>query len=204
MDSMEEKNIAEVEETASNAAEETSNSEEKMFSQEQVSRMMAKEKNQGRNAVFNELGINPKDKDAINAVKSFISSRDSGNNTEQIEEANNRATIAEIKAEAMMLGAGKQYVEDITTLVISKLSESTDIKTAIGELKAKYPVWFTDAENTDDAKNKGNKGKGKTGMRGTGSSISSNSGDSGNKQTSIGKRLAVNKRATTTKKTYWN
>ena len=47
----------------------------KMFSQEQLNRMMTREKNQGRNAVYRELGINPKDSKAIAMVKALIESQ---------------------------------------------------------------------------------------------------------------------------------
>ena len=47
---------------------------DKTFSQSQVNRMMTREKNQGRNAVLRELGIDPKDKNAIAAVKALIES----------------------------------------------------------------------------------------------------------------------------------
>ncbi len=46
----------------------------KTFTQEQVTRMMTREKNQGRNAVYRELGIDPKDTKTVNMFKAFIES----------------------------------------------------------------------------------------------------------------------------------
>ena len=129
-----------------------SSKEEKTFTQAQVNRMMTKEKNQGRNSVYNELGIKPGDKKTLAMIKSFIESQKTDeqkaaeaeqNSNKELEEANRKVVIAEAKAEAMMLGIKKQYVEDAVTLVISKIeNEETDAKTALGELKSKYPVWF--------------------------------------------------------------
>ena len=87
--------------------------DEKTFNQEQVNKMMAKEKNQGRNAVYNELGINPKDEKQIEAIKAYIESQksDTQKATEKalaeekaLKEAEDRVRIAEAKAEVMMLG----------------------------------------------------------------------------------------------------
>ena len=61
--------------SGNNDGSEGKKTEEKTFSQDQVSKMMAKEKNQGRNAVYNELGINPKDEKQIEAIKTFIESQ---------------------------------------------------------------------------------------------------------------------------------
>lgn len=184
--------------------ENDSSKEEKTFTQAQVNRMMAKEKNQGRNSVYNELGIKPGDKKTLAMIKSFIESQKTDeqkaaeveqNSNKELEEANRKVIIAEAKAEAMMLGIKKQYVEDAVTLVIAKIeNEEADAKTALGELKSKYPVWF---EKEDD--------KSSTGKKGTGSSIKSR-GSNGSKKDSeennLGARLAA-KRKSGVKNSYW-
>lgn len=181
-----------------------SSEEEKTFTQAQVNRMMAKEKNQGRNSVYNELGIKPGDKKILAMIKSFIESQKTDeqkaaeaeqSSNKELEEANRKVIIAEAKAEAMMLGIKKQYVEDAVTLVIAKIeNEEADAKTALGELKSKYPVWF---EKEDD--------KNSTGKKGTGSSIKSK-GNNGSKKDSeennLGARLAA-KRKSGVKNSYW-
>lgn len=180
--------------------------EEKTFTQAQVNRMMTKEKNQGRNSVYNELGIKPGDKKTLAMIKSFIESQKTDeqkaaeaeqNSNKELEEANRKVIIAEAKAEAMMLGIKKQYVEDAVTLVISKIeNEETDAKTALGELKSKYPVWF---EKDDD--------KNQTGKKGTGSSVKTKGGNGssskqGSEEQSLGARLAA-KRKSSSKSSYW-
>lgn len=84
------------------------------------------------------------------------------------------------------------------TLALAKVAaeDGTDIKTALGELKTKYPVWFgsTGDEDKDD--------KSKVGQKGTGSSVKSSEKDKGNDGKSLGARLAAKKKGTG-KSTYW-
>ena len=50
---------------------------EKTFTQEQINAMMTREKNQGRNAILKELGIDPKDTKMVAMVKALIDSQKS-------------------------------------------------------------------------------------------------------------------------------
>lgn len=207
----------------SNGSDSTSNSAQhngtekggKTFTQEQVNRMMAREKNQGRSAVFNELGIDPKDEKTLAMVKALINSQKSDEQkrleteTEEknkLAEANHRALVAEAKAEAMQLGVGAQYVDDIVTLALSKLTEDSDLKTIIGEFKTKYPVWFNNSDN-DGSGTKDGKGKNSTntGTKGTGSSVKDqNSGNKDGAKKGLGARLAAQRRGSASKKSYWS
>lgn len=189
----------------------------KTFTQEQVSRMMAKEKHQGANSVYNDLGIDPKDTKMLNMLKAFVSSQktDEQKATEQANQqasalaaAQHKALVSEAKAEAMMSGVQSQFVDDVVTLALSRISndEGTDLKTALGELKTKYPVWFGqssddgDKESDEKAKGKGGKkdkddaGKKKVGEKGTGSSVKTSSNDNNDKNINMGERLAARRR----------
>ena len=183
---------------------------EKSFTQKQVSAMMAKEKKQGRAAAFKELGIDPKDTKMVSMFKAFVESQKtddekaaekSKEEQAKLDEANNRALIAEAKAEAMLLGVQTEYVEDVVTLAISKVGkdEDSDIKTVIGEFKTKYPDWFKAKE--DD---KSGDGKGKTGQKGTGSSVKNNKekNDKG-EEVGLGARLAAQRKTSNKKSSYW-
>lgn len=183
----------------------------KTFTQEQVTKISTREKNQGRAAAFKELGIDPKDSKAIAMVKALIDSQKTDDQRaaeKQAEEqsaraeAEQRAAIAEAKAEAMMLGVKPQYVDDLVTLALAKMSDDSDLKTIIGEFKTKYPVWFGESE--EDADDKG-KGKGKTGQKGTGSSIKDSGKDkNGGKETQgLGARLAAQRKSGSKKSSYW-
>ena len=100
------------------------------FSQDQVTRMMTREKNQGRNAALKELGIDPKDTKMIATVKALIEAQKSDEQKKieqeqktnsELDEANRRVAIAEAKAEAMQLGVKSQFVDDAITLAMAKV-----------------------------------------------------------------------------------
>lgn len=183
----------------------------KTFTQDQVNRMMTREKNQGRNAALKELGIDPKDTKAIAMVKALIDSQKTDEqkaaeketeNQTKMNEAEQRAQVAEAKAEAMMLGVKTQYVDDVVTLALAKMTEDSDLKTIIGEFKTKYPIWFGESSEDDD-KNK-DKGKGKTGQRGTGSSVKTSKEDKGKgEEKGLGARLAAQRKSSGKKSSYW-
>ena len=190
---------------------------EKTFTQDQVSRMMTREKRQGMAAVYKELGIDPKDTKAVAMVKALIASQKTdeqkaaekqAEDAAKAREADERVAKAEIKAEAMVQGIKREFVEDMVALVMSKKTDDSDIKTLIGEYKKKYPAWFEDGSDDDDDGKAGKGAKGKTGQRGTGSSIK---GDSGGKKggkagelQSMGQRLAAQRRASAPKKSFWS
>ena len=183
---------------------------EKTFTQDDVNRMMTREKRQGANSVYNELGIKPGDKKSIEAVKKFLESQKTdaqkeaesiAANNAALEEANHKLALAEAKAEAMQLGVQAQFVDDAVTLALGKVAneEGTDIKTALGELKTKYPVWFENGSGDD-----GKDSKAKTGQKGTGSSVKSGSKDKGDESKNFGARLAASRKSAAGKKSYWS
>lgn len=179
----------------------------KTFSQDDVTRMMTREKQQGRNAVFNELGIDPNDTKTIEMVKAIMAAQKQDEEppvapSADLIEAQHRADVAEAKAEAMMLGAQPKFVDDIVTLATAKLQDSgeTDFKTVVSQIKEKYPVWFGEGGSDDDSKNS-------VGSRGTGSSIGSNAGtkkDAGAGELSLGQRLAASKKSSKPSKSFWS
>lgn len=182
----------------------------KTFTQDQVNRMMTREKNQGRNAALKELGIDPKDTKAIAMVKALIDSQKTdeqkaaekeSENQNKMNEAEQRAQVAEAKAEAMMLGVKTQYVDDVVTLALAKMTEDSDLKTIIGEFKTKYPVWFGESSGDED-KNK-DKGKGKTGQKGTGSSVKNSDKEKKGEEKGLGARLAAQRKSSGKKSSYW-
>ena len=179
----------------------------KTFTQDQVTRMMTKEKNQGRLAALKELGIDPKDTKAVNMVKALIESQKTDEQKEaekasaeaaKVQEAEERAFTAEAKAEAMIMGVKTQYVDDVVALAKAKMTEDSDLKTIVGEFKTKYPIWF--GEDSEDEKDD----KSKTGKKGTGSSIKTKSKDADDKKDKgLGARLAVQRKSGSKKSSYW-
>ena len=203
--------VEEVEETKEEEQEEEKPEEDskgKTFTQDEVNKMMTREKRQGVASVYKELGIKASDKDMLKAVKDFIASKKTDEqkaieHENETKEANRRVIIAETKAEAMQTGVQAQYVDDVVTLVLAKMEneEGLDIKTALGELKTKYPVWFEKEEKAKDKE----EDKTKKGQRGTGSSIKSGSKDKDKDGTkNLGARLAANRKNKSSKKSYWS
>ena len=149
---------------------------EKVFTQAQVSKMMAKEKKQGRTSVYNELGIDASDEKTISLFKAFAKSQKESESEKEKEKTpdvsgmEHRLMIAEAKAEAVIMGVRPQYVEDAITLVSSKLSKDSDLKTILGELKVKYPSWFGLAKDESDD-NEGDKNKSKDGQKSIGAKL---------------------------------
>lgn len=198
-------------ESSTTSKKESGQSSETTFTQDQVNRMMSREKKQGRNAAYREMGIDPDDPNSKNMMNMFRAFMQSVQNSEQqattvvaeqqikVAEAEARATKAEAKAEAMQLGLLPQYVDDAVVIIMSKLTEDTDVKTIVSELKTKYPVWFA----VEDEKPKD---KNVPGQSGTGSSIG-NVGSAGGQNGGvhgIGARLAASKKAMNKNSTYWN
>lgn len=182
---------------------------EKTFTQAQVTRMMSKEKKQGKNSVYKELGIDPKDTKMIAMFKAFVNSQKSdediavenkAENDAKLAEAERKALTAELKAEAMMMGVKTQYVEDIVTLAMSKMTdEDADAKVIMGEFKKKYPVWFGEGSDEDDSES--------TGKKGTGSSVSNkDKNNKGEKNKSLGARLAAQRKQQndSNKSSFWS
>ena len=184
---------------------------DKTFTQDQVNRMMTREKNQGRNAAYKELGIDPKDSKTVAMFKAFVESQKTDEqkaaeketeNQNKMNEAEQRAQVAEAKAEAMMLGVKTQYVDDVVTLALAKMTDDSDLKTIIGEFKTKYPVWF--GESSDDEDDKNDKGKGKVGQKGTGSTVKSSKENKGDKEEKgLGARLAAQRKTGGKKSSSW-
>ena len=195
----------------------------KTFTQEDVNRMMAREKNQGRAAAFSELGLDPNDANMMNMFRAFVSAMQSGSEQDnqqsaqqqiKIAEAESRAKKAEAKAEAMQLGVNPQYVDDAVTIIMSKLDDNNDVKTLVGELKTKYPAWFNDNQQNNDDKGKGGKQNqqannqqqnNQTGQNGTGSSVGNATNNNNKGVSGIGTRLAAQrKQGNSQKSSFWS
>lgn len=176
---------------------------DKTFTQDDVTRMMAKEKKQGRSSAFNELGIDPSNKKMVEAAKAFFSKLSGGGSVDddasdavddgKAAELESELVVANAKVAAMKQGVNPQYVDDVVTLISARMKQDESVKldTAIGELKKKYPSWFVVEQNSKNI-----------GKFGTGSSVSANSGKSGDN--SLGKRLAAQRKVSSNKKSYWN
>lgn len=178
---------------------------EKTFTQAEVSRMMTKEKQQGRAAAYKELGIDPSDTNTVSMFKAFIEAQKTSEqkaNEQKAEsdaklaQAVEKAMIAEAKATALKLGVKSEYVDDVVALAITKVTDDNDVDAVINDFKSKYTFWFTDS--SDDEENS-------VGKKGTGSSVGGKKSSSkgGDSVKGIGKRLAAARKTNNTKNSYW-
>lgn len=200
--------------TGSSNSEVSGNDEkEKTFTQAQVESIKAAEKQSTRDSVFKELGLSPDDTKVVSMFKAFIESQkteeqkgeeEKAKAAAEIAKSEHRARIAEAKAEALLIGANSEYVDDIITLAMSKVAnnEGVDVKAAISEIKTKYPSFFTKSDDSDKG------GKGSVGEKGTGTSIKGdNKGSKGKKDeviSGLGKRLAQGRAGSQNKSSFWS
>lgn len=171
----------------------------KTFTQDQVNAMMANEKRTARNALLKELGYEVKDgakaSDLIATVKGIL---DQGKTQQQLDQEARTKAESDLSAEkakasnlqaqvdVMKAGVKPDYVDDAITMLLPKVTEEKPLSKLLEEYKTKYPVWFGEPE----------------GSKGTGGSTNpprSKGGEAG----SLGKRLAQNGKASTSKSSYF-
>lgn len=157
----------------------------KTFTQEEVSVLAAKEKKQGRAAVLRELGIDPEDKNAIKRYSQLI--KDNQTKEEQLsnelnaantakDEAEARASAAEMKLAAIQKGVNPKFVDDVIILAQSKVTDDKPIDKVLDEMKTTYPTFF-----------------GEDGGSGSSTGNPTNPARKPNGKTSIAERLSKNK-----------
>lgn len=143
---------------------------EKTFTQDDVNRMMAREKQQGKQSVLNALGFKTEEdaKNAFNLLKALQDSQKSAEqkaeenkNTAVQEKANaeQRAAIAEAKLSCVMNGVNKDAVDDVITIAMSKVTDDKPLETVLEEMKkeTRYASFFNSDSNNNNSS--GNTGK---------------------------------------------
>lgn len=140
------------------------------FTQEKVNQMLKEENSKGMNAVLKSLGFSSQE-EAAKSMGEFKKFMDSKKTDEQLAQEKNskiiqekqdaiqKANIAEAKVSALSLGVKPNNLDDVVTLAMSNVSDGKDFKTAMAEIKTKYPSMFSSAEDSLE-ENKGKKGTG--------------------------------------------
>lgn len=157
----------------------------KTFTQDEVNVLAAKEKKQGRAAVLRELGIDPEDKNAIKRYSQLI--KQNQTKEEQLtndlnaantakDEAEARASAAEMKLAAIQKGVNPKFVDDVIILAQSKVTDDKPIDKVLDEMKTSYPAFF-----------------GEDGGSGSSTGNPTNPARKPNGKTSIAERLSKNK-----------
>lgn len=128
----------------------------KTFTQEEVNRMLANEKRQGRQSVLKELGIDPEAKDGVKNAKATLDasktaaqlSEEALNNEKAARQAAEaKALAAEQKLQVMASDCKPEFVEEVTALTLAKTNDTTDFEIALKAVKEKCPAFFTNANN---------------------------------------------------------
>lgn len=123
----------------------------KTFTQEEVNRMLANEKRQGRQAALKALGLDPNDKDAEKKAKVILDTqktqaeRDAEALTTEKNaraEAEAKALAAERKLAVLTTGCKAEFVEEVFALASAKVNDSTDFEAALKAVKEKCPAFF--------------------------------------------------------------
>ena len=171
----------------------------KTFTQEDVNKMMAREKNQGRSSALKELGIDPKDTATIDEIKKLLESKkpESQKLAEQqiehqnkIQAAEQRAFLAEVKAGIMLAGANPDYIDDVIAIVTARETNSENLTETVEAVKTKYPAFFQVTEKA-------------SGLKGTGNPIKPGSGSGQKQEVNLGQRLAEKKKSGSVTTTHW-
>lgn len=160
--------------TESNVAEETAVTDEvaeqestvKTFTQEEVNRMMAKEKREGKLSVLKELGVedvkNAKEglkkyQEYLNAQKTEAqrAQEEAQRLAEEKAELEKKALMADIQVSALKSGIKADFLDDAIILAQSKKTDNTTYEDIFNELKQTYPN-FAGTATTPAPKGTGN------------------------------------------------
>lgn len=161
-------------------------------SQDELSRMMAKEKKEGRAAILRELGINTDDaktnKDIMEKFRTWQESQKT-----ELDKANEKlGTLEAVQKENMMLtakvkalslGAKPDALDDLIALATAKVDEDNSIESILEGLKSKYPMFYT-VSSTDENNNRNS---------GTGRAAGASGSTPGSAENDIVERIRANK-----------
>lgn len=125
------------------------------FTQEEVTRMMTAEKNQGRQSVLKELGVT--DAAQAKTLLEMVSKLADTTKTDtqklseeglKAKEAEQRAEAAEQKLELALAKVNKDALDDVLLLAKARMNDKTDFKAALEIVKKAHPSFF-DFEGVD-------------------------------------------------------
>lgn len=136
----------------------------KTFTQEEVNRMLAAEKRQGKHSVLKALGLDPNDKEAEKKAKEIL---DQHKTQKQLDEealnrekeartaAEGKATAAERKYLTLISGCKKEFIEEVSALASAKVTDEVTYEDALKAVKEKCPGFFEDENDGDDGTGSG-------------------------------------------------
>lgn len=135
--------------------------EERTFTQEDVNRMMAAEKEQGRKSILRELGVEDvtSAKEGLQKYQEYLNSQKTELQQAQESQARLQNEYADAIAKAkhmegcmtaMKLGVVADSVEDIVALAATKVSDTKSLEAVLSEMKSNsvYAGFFKDSAGT--------------------------------------------------------
>lgn len=119
----------------------------KTFTQEDVNRMMAAEKEQGRRSILKELGVEDigSAKESLQKYQEYLNSQKTELEQAQANQAKlqsdyaaaiAKANHAENCLAAMKLGANTESIDDLVALAVTKVSDTKNFETVLSEMKS--------------------------------------------------------------------
>lgn len=147
MEQVTESNVTEVTAPAEEEQQETS---KKVFTQEEVSRMMAKEKREGKLSVLKELGVEDvkNAKEGLKKYQEYLDSQKTEAEKAQAEvqrlaeekaELERKAQMADIQVSALKNGIKADFLDDAIILAQNKKTDAMTYDDIFNELKQSYP-----------------------------------------------------------------
>lgn len=176
----------------------------KTFTQEDVNRLLKNEKESAKKALLKELGVEDAKsaKEGLAKYKEILdkdktAAEKAGENlvaeTKAKQEAEKRALLAEAKVEVLSAGCKPDYLEDVITLAMTKVSDDKDLATVVKEMKegSRYSAFFGEF---DDG----------SGDKGTGGGSGFKKKQEPDKKGGLGSRLGAQATTNNSKNPYFN
>jgi len=176
----------------------------KTFTQEDVNALLKKEKESAKKALLKELGVEDAKsaKDGLAKYKEILekdktdvqkAQDTAAAETKAKEAAEKRALLAEAKVEVLSAGCKPEYLDDVITLAMIKVTGDKDLATVVKEMKedTKYSAFFGESDSG-------------SGDKGTGGGSGFKKKEGSSKKGDLGSRLGAKVASNTTKNPYFN
>ena len=182
----------------------TGNQSGKTFSQEEVNRLLKAEKESAKKNLLKELGVEDAKsaKEGLAKYKEILEkdktdtqkAQDTATQaTKDKEAAEARALLAEAKVEVLSAGCKPEYLDDVITLALKRVTDDTTLADVVKEMKedTKYAAFFGEADSG-------------SGDKGTGGGSGYKKQQGSDKKGSLGSRLGKQVAQTSSKNPYFN
>ena len=131
--------------------------------------MMAAEKRTARQALLKELGFTVEDDKSFKDTMAGIKKTLDADKTQAQKDAEARklaednlaaaeARVNQLNMKVSLLSAGvqAQYLDDVITIAVSKVTESNPIEKVVEDLKQRYPMFFSGSSSSASGTGNGN------------------------------------------------